>query len=110
MNLAIIGYGKMGHLVEQLAPEYGFAVPVRIGYCRKCQRQGITRERFRGIDVAVEFSTPSAVLTDIERLPSDRGQRRGWHDGLDRTNGARKSGRRKRRHRIGLESQLLHRR
>ncbi len=25
-RLAIVGYGKMGRLIEQLAPEYGFAV------------------------------------------------------------------------------------
>ena len=26
MKLAIVGYGKMGRLIEQLAPEYGFSV------------------------------------------------------------------------------------
>ena len=30
MNLAIIGHGKMGRLIEQLAPEYGFAVTQRL--------------------------------------------------------------------------------
>ena len=30
MNLAIIGYGKMGRLVETLAHEYGFEVPLRL--------------------------------------------------------------------------------
>src|SRR6202012_2144754 len=29
---------------------------------------GITSERFRGVDVAVEFSAPPAVPTNIERL------------------------------------------
>jgi hypothetical protein len=24
LGLAIVGYGKMGRLIEQLAPEYGF--------------------------------------------------------------------------------------
>ena len=68
MNLAIVGYGKMGHLVEQLAPEYGFAVPLHLDIADNADGSGITRERFRGIDVAVDFSIPSAVLTDIERL------------------------------------------
>ena len=68
MNLAIVGYGKMGHLVEQLAPEYGFAVPLHLDIADNADGSGITRERFRGIDVAVDFSSPSAVLTDIERL------------------------------------------
>jgi len=70
MNLAIIGYGKMGHLVEQFAPEYGFDVPLRMDIAENENGQGITRERFREIDVAVDFSTPAAVLTDIERLSS----------------------------------------
>jgi 4-hydroxy-tetrahydrodipicolinate reductase len=68
MNLAIVGYGKMGHLVERLAPEYGFAVPLRLDIEENENGAGITAERFRGIDVAVEFSTPSAVLQNIERL------------------------------------------
>jgi prephenate dehydrogenase len=29
-ELAIVGYGKMGKLVEQLAPEYGFAVALKL--------------------------------------------------------------------------------
>ena len=28
MKLAIVGYGKWGRLMEQLAPEYGFTVDV----------------------------------------------------------------------------------
>ena len=56
MNLAIVGYGKMGRLVEQLAPEYGFAVPLRLDIDDNADGAGITAERFRGIDVAVEFS------------------------------------------------------
>jgi 4-hydroxy-tetrahydrodipicolinate reductase len=68
MNLAIVGYGKMGRLVEQLAPDYGFAVPLRLDIEDNRDGSGITRERFRGIDVAVEFSTPAAAIVNIERL------------------------------------------
>ena len=31
MNLAIVGYGKMGRLIEQLGPEYGFEVKTAAG-------------------------------------------------------------------------------
>ena len=68
MNLAIVGYGKMGRLVEQLAPSFGFAVPLRLDIDDNADGTGITAERFRGIDVAVEFSVPSAVVPNIERL------------------------------------------
>ena len=68
MNLAIVGYGKMGHLVEELAPQYGFSVPVRLDITDNPDGAGITAERFKGVDVAVEFSMPSAVAPNIERL------------------------------------------
>ena len=92
MNLAIIGYGKMGHLVEQFAPEYGFDVPLRLDIAENENGQGITRERFKSIDVAVDFSTPSAVLTDIERLSSAGVNAvigtTGWTDQMERAKAA----------------------
>jgi 4-hydroxy-tetrahydrodipicolinate reductase len=97
MNLAIIGYGKMGHLVEQFAPEYGFDVPLRLDIAENENGQGITRERFRGIDVAVDFSTPAAVLTDIERLSSAGVNAvigtTGWTEQMDRAKAAVEKGR-----------------
>ena len=59
-NLAIVGYGKMGKLIDQLAPEYGFQVTARVDIGRD--------EPLDGADVAVEFSTPSAVLGNIRKL------------------------------------------
>jgi 4-hydroxy-tetrahydrodipicolinate reductase len=68
MNLAVVGYGKMGRLVEQLAPSYGFSVPLLLDVDENSGGAGITREGFKGIDVAVEFSTPAAAIVNIERL------------------------------------------
>jgi 4-hydroxy-tetrahydrodipicolinate reductase len=97
MNLAIIGYGKMGHLVEQFAPEYGFDVPLRLDIAENENGQGITRERFRGIDVAVDFSTPAAVLRDIECLSSAGINAvigtTGWTEQMDRAKAAVEKGR-----------------
>jgi 4-hydroxy-tetrahydrodipicolinate reductase len=97
MNLAIIGYGKMGHLVEQLAPEYGFSVSLRLDIAENENGQGITRERFRGIDAAVDFSVPGAVLTDIERLSSAGVNTvvgtTGWTEQMDRAKAAVEKGR-----------------
>jgi 4-hydroxy-tetrahydrodipicolinate reductase len=70
MNLAIIGYGKMGHLIEQFAPEYGFTVRLRLDIDDNVQASGITAESFRDIDAAVEFSAPAAVAQNVERLAS----------------------------------------
>lgn len=68
MDLAIIGYGKMGRLIEQLAPEYGFGVRLRLDASNNAGSCGITAENFRGIRVAMDFSNASAVVQNIARL------------------------------------------
>jgi 4-hydroxy-tetrahydrodipicolinate reductase len=68
MNLAIVGYGKMGRMIEQLAPEYGFDVKLRLDIDNNAKFEGMTAENFRGIDAAVEFSTPAVAIANIERL------------------------------------------
>jgi 4-hydroxy-tetrahydrodipicolinate reductase len=67
-NLAIVGYGKMGRLIEQLAPEYGFAVTLKLDIDTNQDQRGITPENFRGVDVAIEFSTPDTAVANLERL------------------------------------------
>jgi 4-hydroxy-tetrahydrodipicolinate reductase len=68
MNLAIVGHGKMGRLIEQLAPEYGFDVKLRLDVNNNARFEGMTAENFRGVDVAIEFSTPETAPENIERL------------------------------------------
>jgi 4-hydroxy-tetrahydrodipicolinate reductase len=68
MNLALIGYGRMGHLVERLAPQYGFEVSLRLNRRNNDRFEGLTRENFQGVKVAIEFSTPLAAPENIERL------------------------------------------
>lgn len=63
-DLALVGYGKMGRMVDQFAAEYGFDVIARIDVNRD--------EPLGKPDVAIEFSTPGAVLENIRRLASLR--------------------------------------
>ena len=65
-RLAIVGYGKMGRLIEQLAPEYGFAVALKLDEFNNAGFEGVTAENFRGIDVAIDFSIPAAVRRNVE--------------------------------------------
>jgi 4-hydroxy-tetrahydrodipicolinate reductase len=67
-RLAIVGYGKMGKLVEQLAPEYGFTVALKLDEFNNAHGEGITAENFRGVDVAVDFSIPAAVAENVEGI------------------------------------------
>lgn len=67
-RLAIVGYGKMGRLIEQRAPEFGFEVALKLDEFNNASYEGITAENFKGIDAAVDFSIPSAVIGNIERI------------------------------------------
>ncbi|HUA61073.1 MAG TPA: dihydrodipicolinate reductase C-terminal domain-containing protein [Verrucomicrobiae bacterium] len=65
---AIVGYGKMGRLIEQLAPEYGFAIALKLDEFNNSNFEGLTAENFRGIDVAIDFSIPAAVSRNAEGI------------------------------------------
>lgn len=92
MNLAIVGYGKMGKLIEQLAPAYNFAVTLKLDEFNNANYEGVTAENFRGVDVAVDFSIPGAVVENVERI-APLGVNiiigtTGWLDAMDRVKAA----------------------
>ena len=68
MNIALVGYGKMGQLIYRLAVERGIEVGLKLDEFNNAGFEGITAENFKGIDVAIDFSTPSVVLENIERI------------------------------------------
>ena len=68
MNLALVGYGKMGRMIESLAAEYGGRVTLRLDEHNNARYEGITRENFAGVDVAIDFSTPEAAAENIARI------------------------------------------
>jgi len=68
MKLAIIGYGKMGRLIDRLAPEYGFEVKLRLNQENNARFEGLAKDNLDDIPVAVEFSTAQAASENIERL------------------------------------------
>jgi len=65
-RLAIVGYGKMGRMIEQFAPEYGFSVKLKLDEFNNANFEGVTAENFRGIDAAIDFSIPAAVRRNVE--------------------------------------------
>ncbi len=67
-GLAIVGYGKMGKLIESLAPEYGFEVRLKLDIHNNANFEGITAENFRDIAAAIEFSIPAAVPENVRRI------------------------------------------
>ncbi len=85
-KLALVGYGKMGRLVEQLAPQHDFEVVLRLAGAGNRDGSGITPAVLSGIDVAIEFSTPEAAPRNLTLLAAAKVQAvtgtTGWTDHL----------------------------
>jgi 4-hydroxy-tetrahydrodipicolinate reductase len=62
MKIALIGYGKMGKLLERFAQERGHEICIIIDVDNASD---IRSERFKEADVAIEFSVPHAALEHI---------------------------------------------
>lgn len=68
MKIALLGYGKMGKLLEELAPGCGLEVVRRLDVDNNVGGAGITAENFGGVEVALDFSTPEAAAENIPRV------------------------------------------
>src|SRR5260370_24472694 len=68
IGLAIVGYGKMGRLIQQFASEYGFGVRAKFDSGSNGHGQGLSHQTLRGVDAAVEFTSPGAAPENIRRL------------------------------------------
>jgi len=87
-RVAVIGDGKMGRTIVQLAPERGLTVCAMIGARANEGGRGITRAALNGADAAVEFTEPSAAAANVEAalragVPIVCGTT-GWYDELPR--------------------------
>jgi len=68
MKIALVGYGKMGRMIEQLAPQYDAEVALKLDEFNNAAFEGITAGSFAGVDVAIDFSIPAAAVENIERI------------------------------------------
>lgn len=64
MNIALIGYGKMGHIIEEVTCERGHRIVCIID---KDNLQDFDSEAFVTADVAIEFTTPATAEANIRR-------------------------------------------
>ncbi len=87
LNLALLGHGKMGRMISQLAPQRGFEVRLILDIDENANGQGITPRNFQGIDACVDFTTPDVVLENIRRVAALGVNlvvgTTGWYSGLD---------------------------
>ena len=66
VRIALLGYGKMGKMIETLALNEGWEVFPKLDIEDNTEGSGITSESMEGVDVAVEFSQPDAVIANIK--------------------------------------------
>ncbi|MGI9543160.1 MAG: 4-hydroxy-tetrahydrodipicolinate reductase [Cyclobacteriaceae bacterium] len=64
MNIALLGYGKMGREIAALAEQRGHHISAKIDEHNKDQIEAILSET--DTDVAIEFSQPEAALENIK--------------------------------------------
>jgi len=84
MKIALIGYGKMGRIIEKIASERGHQLALIID---ENNRNEIAVKDLLEIDVAIDFSTPYSAIENIELcfqadVPVVVGTT-GWYDQLE---------------------------
>ncbi len=87
MNLALIGYGRMGKEVEQVAKERGAKIMKIFTSKNNMACLGLTRDSLSGVDVCIDFSLPAVVLDNIAAA-AECGKNilvgtTGWYDKLE---------------------------
>lgn len=58
MKIALVGYGKMGKIIDEISQSRGHEIVARL-------RETPTTENLNGADVAIEFSNPEAAYENI---------------------------------------------
>jgi 4-hydroxy-tetrahydrodipicolinate reductase len=84
MKIALLGYGKMGKIIEKIAIDRKHEIVLKIDLDNQHE---LTTENLKKADVAIEFSTPVTVLGNIEQcfkanIPVVVGTT-GWYDKLE---------------------------
>jgi 4-hydroxy-tetrahydrodipicolinate reductase len=81
MKLALLGYGKMGHMIEEAAIRAGLEITCVIDPVAG------SRGKLTDADVCVDFSEPDAVITNIKTAADSRISMvvgtTGWYGRLD---------------------------
>jgi 4-hydroxy-tetrahydrodipicolinate reductase len=63
MNIALIGYGKMGRAIEEIALQRGHTIGLRID-----SKSENWSEKLKSIDVAIEFTRPDVAVSNFKHL------------------------------------------
>ena len=88
MRIAIVGNGRMGKAVAELAVDQGHTIHTVITSAENSRGRALVPARLHGSDVALEFTSPEAAVDNLEkllalRIPTVTGTT-GWYDALPR--------------------------
>ena len=64
MNIALLGYGKMGKEIETIALQRGHTIVLKVD---ETNASTFTNDELKKADVAIEFSTPHTVISNIKK-------------------------------------------
>jgi len=71
MNLLLLGHGKTGSIVAEIARDHGHTLDI-LDEPDNTNAAGLTSDRLRAIDVVIDFTTPHAVLPNIHACIRER--------------------------------------
>src|SRR3974377_663897 len=87
MNFLLLGRGKTGSLVAEVARERGHRIRV-LGASDNPGGAALTRENLKGVDAVIDFTTPRAVMENIAGCVNARASMvvgtTGWYSELQR--------------------------
>jgi 4-hydroxy-tetrahydrodipicolinate reductase len=69
MNIALIGYGRMGHEIESIAIKRGHFIKLIVD---QYNESDLKSSNLKGIDIAIEFTSPSAAFENITKCLSEK--------------------------------------
>lgn len=64
MDIALIGYGKMGHAIEEIALQNGHKIVLKISIENT---EDLTGENLQKADVAIEFTGPESAADNLKK-------------------------------------------
>lgn len=68
LRLLLVGHGRMGRMVEALAPDYGCEIAGVVDPASPAHGGAPDDPRWSDVDVAIDFSTPSSVPANVPVL------------------------------------------
>ena len=68
MKIALLGYGKMGHMIENLAAKYQIEVKERYWDKNPLEINETNVKKLQEVDVIIDFTTPDIVFENIQKV------------------------------------------